>query len=62
LIERALLFGAALALIDSRLTTDLIGYALFGLAFLLQKTWSWRPQEAVPVLVRGVKTRAEEQL
>jgi TRAP transporter 4TM/12TM fusion protein len=48
-IERALLFGAALALIDSRFTTDLIGYSLFGIALFLQKSWSWRPQEATPV-------------
>jgi TRAP transporter 4TM/12TM fusion protein len=45
-IERALLFGSALALIDSRLTTDLIGYSLFGIALFLQKSWSWRPQTA----------------
>lgn len=50
IVERILLFGAALALIDSRLTTDLIGYGLFGITFLLQKFWNWRPQEAFPVL------------
>jgi TRAP-type uncharacterized transport system fused permease subunit len=48
ILERILLFGAALALIDSRLTTDLIGYGLFGITFLLQKFWNWRPQEALP--------------
>jgi len=61
-IERALLFGAALALIDSRLTTDLIGYSLFGIALLLQKSWSWRPQEAIPVLVGGEADRTEKRL
>ncbi|MDI6755680.1 MAG: TRAP transporter fused permease subunit [Thermodesulfobacteriota bacterium] len=54
-IERALLFGAALALIDSRLPTDLIGYSLFGLTLLLQKYWSWRPAAATPVMVAGGK-------
>lgn len=49
IVERILLFAAALALIDSRLTTDLIGYVLFGIVFILQKFWNWRPQEAFPV-------------
>lgn len=48
-IERILLLAAALALIDSRLTTDLIGYSLFGLTFLLQKLWNWRPPEALSI-------------
>jgi TRAP transporter 4TM/12TM fusion protein len=61
-IERALLFGAAIALIDSRLSTDLIGYALFGLTFLLQKSWSWRPQGAIPVLLGGEADRMEKRL
>ncbi len=61
-IERALLFGAALALIDSRLTTDLIGYALFGMALFLQKRWNWRPQEAIPVLVGGEADKTEKRL
>jgi TRAP-type uncharacterized transport system fused permease subunit len=61
-IERVLLFGAALALIDSRLTTDLIGYALFGLTFFLQKSWSWRPKEAIPVLVGGEADKTEKRL
>lgn len=46
-IERILLFVAALLLIDSRLTTDLMGFSLFGLTFLLQKFWHWRPPEAL---------------
>ncbi len=46
-IERILLFGAALSLIDSSLATDLIGFFLFGVTFLLQKFWGWRPQEAL---------------
>ena len=50
-IERALLIGAALALIDSGWTTDLIGFSLIGMALLLQKFWSWRPKEAIPELV-----------
>ena len=50
IVERMLLLGAALALIDSRLTTDLIGYALIGVALLLQKSWSWRPKEAISPL------------
>lgn len=50
LVERVLLFAAALALIDSALTTDLIGYALIGVALLMQKTWRWRPEEAVSPL------------
>ncbi len=49
IVERIILFGAALALIDARLVTDLIGYGLFGITFLLQKFWNWRPQEAFPV-------------
>jgi len=49
-IERILLFGAALALIDSRLTTDLMGYALIGFTLLLQKSWSWRPKEVISPL------------
>ncbi|MGQ9695635.1 MAG: TRAP transporter large permease subunit [Thermodesulfobacteriota bacterium] len=49
IVERILLFAAALALIDSLFTTDLIGYALFGITFLLQKFWNWRFQEAFPV-------------
>ncbi len=61
-IERVLLFGAALALIDSRLTTDLIGYALFGMALFLQKRWNWRPQEAIPVLVGGEADKTEKLL
>ncbi len=61
-IERVLLFGAALALIDSRLTTDLIGYALFGMALFLQKRWNWRPQEAIPVLVGGEADKTEKRL
>jgi len=60
-IERALLFGAAIALIDSRLTTDLIGYALFGLTFFLQKSWSWRPKEAIPVFVGGEANKTEKR-
>ena len=58
-IERALLFGAALALIDSRLTTDLIGYALFGISLFLQMSWGWRPKEIIPVLAgeRTEKTK-----
>ena len=48
LIERALLLGASLALIDSGLTTDLIGFSLIGSALLLQKIWNWRPEEAIP--------------
>lgn len=51
-IERALLLGAALILIDSRLSTDLLGYALFGVTLLLQKSWGWRPEEAIPVLFK----------
>jgi TRAP transporter 4TM/12TM fusion protein len=62
IVERTLLFGAALALIDSRLVTDLIGYSLLAIAFLLQKIWSWRPQEAIPVFVGGGKNRAQEKL
>ena len=50
-IERAMLIGAALALIDSGLSTDLIGFSLMGMALLLQKFWSWRPKEAIPELV-----------
>ena len=61
-IERALLFGAAIALIDSRLSTDLIGYALFGMALFLQKRWNWRPQEAIPVLVGGEADKTEKRL
>ncbi len=61
-IERVLLFGAALALIDSRLTTDLIGYVLFGMALFLQKRWNWRPQEAIPVLVGGEADKTEKRL
>jgi len=57
-IERVLLFGAALALIDSGLITDIIGYAIFGIVFLLQKSWSWRPQEAIPVLLGEEADRA----
>lgn len=49
IVERILLFTVALALIDSLFTTDLIGYALFSIIFLLQKFWIWRPQEAFPV-------------
>jgi TRAP-type uncharacterized transport system fused permease subunit len=52
-IERILLFGAALALIDPRIITDLIGCVLIGITLLMQKHWSWRPQEAMPVLVGG---------
>ncbi len=47
IVERVLLFATAIALIDSRFTTDLIGYTLFGITFLLQKFWNWRPQEAL---------------
>jgi len=54
-VERVLLFGAALALIDSRIYTDMIGYSLFGTALLLQKYWSWRPAEAMPVMDVGGK-------
>lgn len=49
IVERILLFAVALALIDSLFTTDLIGYALFSITFLLQKFWIWRPQEAFSV-------------
>jgi len=50
IVERILLFATAIALIDSRFTTDLIGYTLFGITFLLQKFWNWRPQEALSTL------------
>ncbi|MBM3148680.1 MAG: TRAP transporter fused permease subunit [Deltaproteobacteria bacterium] len=54
-VERIFLFGAALALIDARLYTDLIGCSLIGITLLLQKYWSWRPDEATPVMVAGGK-------
>lgn len=60
-VERALLFGAALALIDSRLTTDLVGYALFGTALFLQKRWAWRPPEAIPVFLWEEADRREKR-
>ncbi len=50
LIERALLLAASLTLIDSGVTTDLVGASLIGAALMLQKIWRWRPKEAVPGL------------
>jgi TRAP-type uncharacterized transport system fused permease subunit len=60
LLERVLLFAAALALIDAGLMTDLIGYALIGVALLMQKTWSWRPKEAISPLI-GVGSDIKER-